>query len=474
MSLWASNMTTGMMLPIAARLDGAGFEAFELMSGAHFKKAVRELKEDPFERIRLIAERMPGTPMRMIVGKINVFGFDPLSMFRLFMELAASNGMRQARISDPWNALDGWSFRIAVAREVGMDAVLNLTFSISPRHTDEYYAERTRNATTLPITGLCIKDPGGLLTPERTRSLVPAVLANADGIPVEFHTHCTTGLGPLCCLEALKLGIETINTAIPPLADGASNPSIFNLAANARALGFSPMIDEEALRPVSAHFTDIAGREGFPIGAPVEFDYTQYLHQVPGGMISNLEHQLRLVGLEDRMAQTLEETARVRAELGYPIMVTPLSQFVGSQAAINVILGERYRQVTDQVIEYALGYWGEEGAAAMDPDLKDRILGTHRARELTRVEPPEPSLAEMRRIHGGVGVSDKEMLLRWLTSREDVDTMNAAAAPRAYSGKSQPLIELIEALTRRRDRSFIQVRKPGFSLTLGGRGGSRE
>jgi oxaloacetate decarboxylase alpha subunit len=472
MSLWASNMSTAMMLPIVERLDGAGFEAFELMSGSHFKKAARELKEDPFERIRLVTERAPNTPARMILGKINVFGFDPMSMFRLFMRLSAENGMGQCRISDPWNALEGWRFRVEGAREAGMGVVLNLTYTISPRHTDEYYAERTRLAKTLPIDRLCIKDPGGLLTPERTRSLVPTVLANAGDTPVEFHTHCTTGLGPLCCLEAIQHGIEIVNTAIPPLADGSSNPSIYNVAANARALGFEPVIDEDALRPITRHFTAVARREGFPIGAPVDHDHGQYLHQIPGGMISNLAHQLRLVGLEDKMAETLAETARVRAELGYPIMVTPLSQFVGSQAAINVVIGERYREVTDQVIEYALGYWGEEGAQGMDPDLKDRILGTRRARELTRSETHEPSLAEMHRIHGGAGVSDKEMLLRWLTSPEDVAAMTAAGPPRIHNPSGRPLIDLIEALTRRTDLSQIQVRKPGFSMTLGKSKGS--
>ncbi len=466
MSLWASNMTTEMMLPIMERLDGAGFEAFELMSGAHFKKAVRELKQDPFERIRLVSEMAPNTPVRMIVGKINVFGFDPMSMFRLFMELCAQNGMQQSRISDPWNALEGWRYRVEMAREMGMEAILNLTYSISPRHTDEYYAERTRQAVTLPINALCIKDPGGLLTPERTATLAPIVLANAGGLPVSIHSHCTTGLGPLNCLEAMKQSIDIIDTAIPPLADASSLPSIFSVAPNARAMGFDVDMDEEALRPIQEHFTAIAESQDFPIGAPVEYDHAQYQHQVPGGMISNLAHQLRLVGLEDRMDQTLEETTRVRAELGYPIMVTPLSQFVGSQAAINVVTGERYGEVTDQIIEYALGYWGEEGAEGMDQDLRDKILGSRRAKELSRDEQPEPSLKEMHKTHGGAGVSDKEMLLRWLTSEGDVEAMKAAK-PSFANGPRQPLVRLIEELSKRTDCRQIQVNKPGLSLTLG-------
>ena len=466
LSLWASGMTTGMMLPVAERMDRAGFEAIELISGSNFKKCVRELKEDPWERIRLVAQRITKTPLRLIAGRINTFGFDPASMYRLFLELAAANGIREARISDPWNDFDGWERRVRLAREIGLAPVVNLIYSVSPRHTDEYYAERTRQAASLPVYRLCLKDPGGLLTPERVRTLAPIVLDNANGIHVELHTHCTTGLGPLNCLEGLKAGITTINTAVPPLADGSSLPSVFNVAQNARAMGFTPVIDEAVIRPVSAHFTTIAKREGLPIGAPVEYDYAQYLHQIPGGMISNLGHQLRLVGLEDRLEEALEETARVRAELGYPIMVTPLSQFVGSQAAINIVVGERYKEVTDQIIDYALGRYGEEGATEMDPDIKDRILGSPRARELARREPPEPSLREMRRKYGGAGVSDEEMMLRWIMSKEEVDTMRAAGPQREYLTASQPLVTLIRELTRRTDCRRIEVRKPGFSVTL--------
>ena len=193
------------------------------------------------------------------------------------------------------------------------------------------------------------------------------MLENAGATPVEFHTHCTTGLGPHCCLAALEGGMTIVNAALPPLSDGSSNPSVFDVAANASALGHESDLDLESLKPVSAHFETVAKRESFPVGRPVAFDAGQHRHQVPGGMISNLAFQLRKVGMEDRLADTLEETVRVRAELGYPVMVTPLSQFVGSQAAINVIAGERYREVTDQVIEYALGYYGETAVEAMDP-----------------------------------------------------------------------------------------------------------
>ena len=210
LSLWASGMTTGMMLPVAERMGKAGFEAMELVSGSNFKKAVRELKEDPFERIRRVCELAPDMPFRLIAGRINTFGFDPTCMYRLFIERVRAGGVRQARISDPWNDFDGWKSRVQRATEAGMDSVVNLIFSVSPRHTDEYYAERTRQAATLPVYRLCLKDPGGLLTPERAQTLVPIVLKNAGDKYVELHTHCTTGLGPLVALEGIKLGIPVV------------------------------------------------------------------------------------------------------------------------------------------------------------------------------------------------------------------------------------------------------------------------
>ena len=291
-SLWAENMTTGMMLPVAEAMDRAGFDAIELISSSHLKKCVRELKEDPWARVKLMSQRITHTPLRLNAGRFSAFDLTPRSMYRLFMERMAANGIREARISEEWNELEGWTWKTKVSRDVGINPVLNIIYSVSPKHTDEYFAQRTRDAASLKVNRLCLKDPGGLLTPERVKTLVPMMFENANGIEIELHTHCTTGLGPLCCLEAVKLGIKIINTALPPLADGSSNPSLFNVAKNLRALGYKTLIDEELLKPVSDHFTFIAKREGFPIGAPVEYDYSQYQHQVPGGMGSFIRRSL--------------------------------------------------------------------------------------------------------------------------------------------------------------------------------------
>jgi len=465
-SLWAERMSTGMMLPIAKNLDEAGFLAIELLSGSHIKKAVRELREDPWERIRRVAERVPNTPLRLIAGRVNTFGFDPPCMYELFIERMAANGIRQARISEPWNDLPGWKYRVAVARKFGLDPIVNLIYSVSPLHTDEYYAERCRQAVTLKPFRLCLKDPGGLLTPERVRTLVPVILKHAKGIPVELHSHCTTGLGPLVALEAVRLGIRIVNTGVPPLADSSALPSIYNVAHNLRAIGYQPVIDEEVLKPVTEHFTTVAHREGFPIGVPAEYDYAVYQHQIPGGMISNLGHQLGQVGKAAQLEEALEETARVRVEFGYPIMVTPLSQFVGSQAAINVIVGERYKEVTDQSIRYALGQFGEEAVTAMDQDVRAKILDRPRAKEIMAQKRENPTLADMRRDLDGGSISDEELLLRWLINREDIAAMQAAGPAREYVTTRHPLVKLMADLTQRADCNLIQVSKPGFALTL--------
>ena len=465
-SLWAERMTTGMMLPVAERMDRAGFDAIELLSPSHLGKCVRELREDPFERIRRVAERVRKTPLRLNSGGLNVFGSDQPALYQLFWDLMARNGITEARISDSWNDPRMWHARASAAANAGVRPIINITYSISPRHTDEYFVERTRRAVALSPYRLCLKDPGGLLTPERTRTLVPLMLANAGGVPLELHTHCTTGLGPLCCLDAVQLGIRIVNTAIPPLADDASLPSIFNVAHNFRVLGYRTEVDEELLRPVAEHFTIVARREGLPIGAPVQYDYAQYVHQVPGGMISNLDHQLREVGAQNRMPEALQETVQVRADFGYPIMVTPLSQFVGSQAAINVIVGERYKNVTDQVIRYALGHFGGEVEELMDPNVRDRILDRPRARELAAIVRPVLSLEEIRRDLDAEGVSDEELLLRSLVRKEDIEATRAAGPAKEYITDSDPVVLLVEQLSRLADTDTIQVSRPGFSVTL--------
>ncbi len=465
LSLWASNMRTAMMLPVAERFERAGFEAIEIMSSAFYKKCVRDLKDDPWERIRLLKKLMPRTPLRSIRSRsMLAFQMTPPAIAELWLERLAANGIDELRTSDPSNTPACWREAVNSAKRAGLKTILNIIYSISPRHTDEYFIQRAREAAKLDVARICFKDPGGLLTPEATRRLVPLILREAKDKPVEFHTHCNTGLGPLCCLEAIQLGITSINTAIPPLADGSSNPSLFNVAMNARALGYRTDIDEAALQPVRDHFTAIAKRENLPVGKPLEYDAFHPLHQVPGGMISNFRFQLASLGKLDQLPAVLEEVSRVRAEFGYPIMVTPYSQFFGVQAAINVMVGARYREVTDEVLLYALGFWGDEEAQSIDADLKDRLLGSPRAKELARIKPPDMSIREFRERFAGK--SDDDRLLIYFAGADAVAAMRAAGAPGDYAGSATALVNLIEHLSKRTATAQVYIKHGGSSVRL--------
>lgn len=464
LSLWALGMRTGAMLAIAEQMDRCGFESMEFFGFAGYIKMVREHKENPWDWMGLGAKKFHRTRLRYHGGLATGFEKIPRSVRLLMIERVVAHGMTLTRSSDPWNDYEAAAVEIAALKKLGMDVVINIIYSVSPRHTDEYYAERARQAAAIKPYRICFKDVGGLLTPDRARTLIPLIQQNIGAVPLEFHGHCNNGLGPFNYLEAIKLGVETVHTAIPPLANGSSQPSIFNIAANARALGFKPLVDLEAIKPVEKHFTYIAKREGHPVGAQREYDHAQYLHQVPGGMISNLRYQLRTMGMENRLQETLEEAGRVRAEFGYPIMVTPLAQFVGSQAAINIITGERYKEVTDQSIQYALGHWGKEAPAVMDANVKDKIINRARTEAWRTWSPPDLSLEEVRKKFGGTGVSDEELILRVIAGEAAVKAMLAAGAPREYVSATQPLVKLIGELSKRKDYTQVYVQKGDMTL----------
>jgi oxaloacetate decarboxylase alpha subunit len=464
-SLWAYGMTTGMMLPALRHMDEAGFDSMEFFLSLRFKKFVREHKEDPWDWLRLGTKEIRNTRLRYHGGLHSGFEWIPDCIRRLVIQTVAKYGIDLTRTSNYWNDFDALGKEAAELRKLGMETVMNLIYSISPRQTDEYYAQKARDAAAVNPYRICFKDVGGMLTPERTRTLVRLIKQQTGAIPLEFHAHCNNGLAPFNLLEAVKEGVRIVHTAIPPLANGSSQPSIFNVAGNLRALGYEPRVNLAALPPVSAHFSRIAHQEGLPMGAPREFDQKWYAHQVPGGMISNLRHQLKHMHQEAKLEEVLEETARVRAELGYPIMVTPFAQFVGSQAAINVIVGERYREVTDQVIQYALGWWGREGSDNMAAAAKAKILDRSRAREIEKIERPEPTLAAVRAQYGGPQLSDEELLLRFYAGPEFVDVLRNAPPRKSYLDARKPLMRLVEEVGERR-LATVYIRNGVFSLTL--------
>ncbi len=467
-SLWAESMRTGMMLAVAKEMDKAGFGAAEVIATSHFKKCVKELREDPWERIRIISKAMPNTPLASMGDSLSTFGNPPLPIIKLYMERLAANGIRRSQLMNASNDMTGRIVHsVDFAKQAGLEVVVALVYSQSPKHTDEYYATKAKEAASLGADIVYLKDPGGLMTPERAKTVVPAILQALDGLPIEYHTHCTTGLGPVSVLAAVEAGIDTVHTAVPPLANGASQPSVFNIASNLRALGYVTLVDEEPLTRVSDRLTTIAHNDKLPIGHPLEYDYAQYLHQVPGGVISNLRHQLTQIGMIGRLKEVLEESVRVRTDLGYPIMVTPFSQFVVSQAAINILSGERYRVVTDEIIKYTLGEFGVEASSGVTADTRDLILDRPRANMLAVEEPDQPNLEEIRKSLGGQGISDDELLLRYAAGGEaEVNAMRDAGPFQGYHTEARPLVDLVESLIRRNGPGRISIHQPGLSLVL--------
>jgi oxaloacetate decarboxylase alpha subunit len=471
-SLWALGMRPGMMEAVAETMDRAGFDVIEVPGGNFMKKCVRDLKEDPWKMMRMLAKRMPNAVKSSMAGNY-IMALDPLtprSMIEFYyahlVEIGAlnraqmtSNTFDQTTRAFPWI--------VPVFRKLGLQVVLALSYTISPRHSDEYYGQKTREIAAFKPDAIYLKDQGGLLTMDRARTLLPVLVENANGIPVELHSHCTTGLAPLVYLEALPLGVRRLHTGIPPLANGSGQPSIFNVAANARLMGYSPQVDLEVLRPVAERLSAIAKQEKLPIGVPLEYDYAQYIHQVPGGVISNLRHQLAELRILHRLDEVFEETVQVRKDFGYPIMITPYSQFVVTQAAINVATGERYRHVIDDMILFAKGAYGEDsGYTWMDQNLRDRLIGLRRAKELVAREQSEVSLQELRGKLGGPGVSDDEFLLRYIMKGEDEIRAMRAAVPKQYFFSDAPLVTLLRELRNHRQVRYIQVQRGNESLVL--------
>jgi oxaloacetate decarboxylase alpha subunit len=430
-SLWdATGIKTGMILPIAPVMDKVGFRAIDFAASISMGVSVRWHKEDPWERLRLCAKAMPnsilsfGTTGRRFIG----FKRMPDSIQALVLKTVKACGIRRVWILDAAHETDLLLRTARMAKEAGIEEVMiALSYSISPVHTDDFYARLAREVVSSPDVDLVyLKDQGGLLTVDRIRTLVPVIQQNIKGLPLEIHSHCNTGMGTLCYLEAMKLGIKTFHVAVPPLAEGSSLPSALNMLHNARHLGYTVKADEEALKAMSAHFQMVAQKEHRPIGAPVEHDVYYYKHQVPGGMLSTLKRQLVEVKMENRLEEVLEEVVRVRQELGYPIMVTPFSQFVGTQSAMNIMSGERYKQVSDGVFQYVAGWFGKPNIP-IDPNVLDKITSLPRAKEFLNKEFAQPTVEEIRKQMGiSPEVSDGEFLLRYSMSDREVDEMLAA------------------------------------------------
>jgi oxaloacetate decarboxylase alpha subunit len=428
--------------------------------------AVRWHREDPWERIRVVRELMPETRLGFITPGMRFMGWwrTPNDVMRLALRCVIRNGVRRIWVAEAMNDVPTDLRIAAIAKEEGAEeTVVGLVYSISPVHTDAYYATRGRAvAESKHVDVLTLKDPGGLLTPDRVRTLVPALREAAPGLPLEVHSHMTATMGSASYLEAARQGASFVCTAVRPLANGTSQPSAEQTVANLREEGFAVDLDDHALAEMSAYFATLAERLGRPVGAPLEYDVSVYRHQLPGGMTSTLRRQLAEIGMEDRWHDVLDELPRVREELGWPIMVTPLSQFVGVQAFLNVTTGERWSQIPDEVIRYVLGQYGPP-AGELDGTVAAKVLGSPRAETLADEEQGLDVPAARERF--GDEISDELLLLRMMLPAEQVDAIGTgvAAIEPALPPGVHPLRLLVQGLVER-GLGDVEVAGPGFRL----------
>lgn len=468
-SLWgATGLRTAHMVQIAPVMDRVGYHAIDFIASTHMGVAVRYQHEDPWERIRLVAERTPATPLQFLTTGMRFISWEVAS--DEFMELVyrtlANNGIGRFCVMDPMNDVDALLKAAALARRAGIDEIVAaVCFSLSPIHDDEHFEAVTKAcAESGRFDRIYLKDPGGLVTPERTHTLVPKMRVACGDVPFEFHSHCTIGLAPFSYLEAVGHGVECVHTGASAAANGTAQPATMSVVRNLRDLGYTVDIDDDAAMQVDDYFDALTAAEGLPPGRPSELDRRYFRHQMPGGMIGTFKRQLDETGRLHLLPQVLDEVEQVRAELGYPIMVTPFSQIVGTQALLNVVSGERYAQIPDEVIRYAVGRFGKP-LMPLDPALHDRIMSSKRAGELAD-EPHMASVDELRR-RVGRGRSDEEFLLRCVMPADQVDAMVAAGpARRTYDPATRPVVELVRELTSRDDLAHVRVERPGLLLEL--------
>ena len=451
-SLWSTRMTTAMMLPVAPILDRLGFEAIDLVGGAVFDVCVRYLLEDPWERMRIMSRVITQTRLIVMTRGQSLFTFElfPDDVVELTAKRIAANGIRYTTPYDALNDIRNLEVPVRAAKGAGLYVAAGIVYTVSPIHTDEYYVAKARELIRLGVGAVFLKDPSGLLKPERVQTLIPVLRTAVGALPLQLHTHCLTGLGPICALEAIRLGVDSVHTATSVLAHGASQPPTEWVARNARRMGFAVSLNVDGLQPVADHFRYIAAREGKPLGRVAEYDPFHYEHQIPAGMISTLRSQLLDIGLEHRLDEILEESARVRRELGYPIMVSPFSQFVATQAALNVIQGERYATVPDEIRKYALGYYGQL-PAAVAPDVLDRVVGREQPVTARPGELLAPALERVRRERGPFTSDDDLLLAVFYNPEQYLKLVNARPIRTEYPVGRTPLATLIKELAARGD-----------------------
>ena len=413
-SLIATRLPYSKFEPILETMDKAGFYSAEVWGGATFDVCLRYLREDPWERLRKIRAKMPNTKLQMLLRGQNILGYKhyPDDVVRKFVEYSVKNGIDIIRIFDALNDVRNLEVAIDETNKQGAHASGTICFTTSPVHTLEKNVQMVKDLKSMGVQSICIKDMAGIMGPKDAYDLVSAIKDAVPELPLVIHTHCTTGLAFMTDLKAVEAGADVIDTAISPFSGGTSQPATETLAYALRQLGYQVDLDDKVLVEMADFFKGV--RADFladgtldPISMSTDTQCLNY--QIPGGMLSNLISQLKMMNAMDKLDDALAETPKVRADLGYPPLVTPTSQMVGSQAVQNVLAGERYKVVGKEIKAYCRGEYGRT-PAPIDPDIQKKILGDTPVVKGRYADSLEPEFEKTKKELGATAKSDEDVL----------------------------------------------------------------
>ena len=399
-SLIATRMTTEEMLPMLEMLDAVGFRSWECWGGATFDSCLRFLGEDPWKRLRTLKEHMPNTPLQMLFRGQNMLGYRHYAddVVEYFVQKSVANGIDVIRIFDALNDIRNLETSInAAKKEKGAHVQVAMSYTTSPVHNIESFVAYAKQIEAVGADSICVKDMAGLLTPYVTYDLVKALKENVK-LPIQVHSHATAGIADMVLMKAIEAGADVIDTAISPLSGGTSHPATEAMVAALQGTEYDTGLDLLKLTEIAKYAANLRHKyldSGLLNPKMLEVDVNALIYQVPGGMLSNLVSQLKQAGREDQLEAVLEEVPRVRKDAGYPPLVTPSSQIVGTQAVFNVINGERYKMVTKEFKGLIRGEYGAT-PVPIDPEFRKKIIGDEKPIECRPADLLEPELDKLR------------------------------------------------------------------------------